>query len=213
MRIVSIDPSFRGTGITIFSERGVKYLDIASSRPNVHLIKNTYQASVEIAGYIATVLHNEFSAGDKVIGECYAVIELPPPKARFSAGLYMLCGLIIRELHLLGVTVLGCSCMLVKSVLKNRKATKKDAVNLVRTIIENHNINTIQYTNVLSHLITNLNIRKLKEIYKSHHVCESFIMGLMYIFNKTDGSIARSLGIERDIYPCFKKTYTFTKIT
>lgn len=213
MRIVSIDPSFRGTGITIFSEKGVKYLEITSSRPNVCLIKNTYQASVEIAGYIATVLHNEFLVGDGGIEECHAVIELPPPAARFSAGLYMLCGLIIRELHLLGITVLGCSCMLVKSVLKNRKATKKDAVNLVRTIIENHNINTIQYTNVLSHLITNLNIRKLKEIYKSHHICESFIMGLAYIFSETDESITRSLGVERDIYPCFGKTYKFTEIT
>ena len=104
------------------------------------------------------------------------VVELPPPRGYFSAGLHVLCTVILSFFKTKYPSrLLGCSPLLVKSVLSGMKKTKEDACIFADKYLQ------------LVHNESRLTISEsfFRHI-KNHNIAEAFIILMAYLHSVGD---------------------------
>lgn len=129
---VAIDPSLTSSGIAVKNPNGtisytrVKFDDIIGSS-----IANTLSRAIAMSERICGVFHGQFGKPGKLL------IETPPPRSWYSAGLYMLFGLVVRRLKdtYPDLEIYGVSPMAIKSVLGSKKAKKSESVVLAKEVL------------------------------------------------------------------------------
>jgi hypothetical protein len=122
--MVSVDPSYKGMGISVLSEGKIILKQIRTEEKIVRF---------QDCFWGATELYKKFSAMSVLKWEQFAsekrfLMEIPPIGGMMSPGLFLLDGYVMRWFHKRGFECFGVSCKTCQSILKLKKADKKVSI-------------------------------------------------------------------------------------
>lgn len=167
--LISIDPSYKGCGVSIlFPDRLV--LTQVSSSQKIVSFKDCYIGSLEILGKLDDLL----TAYGVSNGE--AVIEIPPIKAMYAPGLCLLDGQVLSLLEAYKVSCFGLSCKVCSSISKpiEGKHKKIHSLNFVNSYISTLDIPV--------YILQDKKEVKLLDYMKSDDMAESFILLVVFSY-------------------------------
>lgn len=133
---VALDPALVKTGISWYYGDRVHHIKVVAEGNVGGRISDTYRAAEYMTNEIMRII-STFNSGELDI-----LIETPPPNSQYSAGLYLLHGLLYHKLMQHGedsftkVRLTGCSPMAIRSALADKKATKGDAVEKAKQLLK-----------------------------------------------------------------------------
>lgn len=147
--VVSLDLSSRGMGAAGLYAGRLFVFELASSSPKVTSFQEVRSLMVELTQKlkmtIGMSLLTTVPAGVDVQWAAFSrvskldpeksklVFEMPPPRGQMAPLLWGLDCHLVNELMESGFAATGCSCLLCKSILGGKKATKSDALKLVNS--------------------------------------------------------------------------------
>lgn len=179
--VVAIDPSYKGMGISVIRDGKLSFFELKTEQKIISF-RDCVLGCKDIRTALSPVLagHKPKDAADSAL----CLVEIPPTKASYAPGLFLLDGAVVQDAMSLGFKCFGLSCQTCKSVIGSRSATKDDSVQFVNDYLTSHKIEYKSYTT------------KHPGIIKSDNVSESFILLLVFSYK---------LGWGRELFPEFDK--------
>jgi len=217
--IVALDASYRGCGIASFrfpdyhshqaaqdsDLKPILVLGVISCSEDASM--KGFHTLVPAVGEIVVPLRKLFH---RVGGNGQVIMEMPPPRGRMAPALWALDTAIARAADDFGLSVTGCSPILVKSVLGSKKAKKEESCKLVKEQVgffdETYEMMQFSLGGELTHP-TMLDEMTLPLTLDDNNIADALIIGLTYIAML--GKYGRYLPppIANN-----KKAYTFRKV-
>lgn len=130
--VIALDPSSRGLGVAGLYAGRLEVFELVSSSPKVTSFQEVRKTMVELTvalkkGIFDRSTQEFFSSIPELI------FEIPPAKGQMAPLLWGLDCHLVNDLMSAGFKATGCSCLLCKSIMGGKKATKRDALNLVNS--------------------------------------------------------------------------------
>lgn len=135
---LAIDPSFKGMGVAASFDGNNKVFELS--------VEGSIRDPSLLAGHLFELVNKLWEQYlSEFIGYCpnvVVLIEMPPPRCMFSAGLFFLVGGLIMSLKrsFSSIEIYSTSASTIKSIHGSRKATKEDSVKLALSWLDKFNV-------------------------------------------------------------------------
>jgi hypothetical protein len=205
--IFSMDPSFKGLGLTIYAQGELHFVKLACKR-KIKTFQDAYFGTFEIIPKLDRLISHFNSLGTKKNKVKEFVFEIPPVGASYAPGLFMLDGHILHTMRLNDFISYGVSCKLCGSVVgisrvnkklgipkPNKKKVMPDFINSYLPNLKDMTLGMLDIDADFNPLCYNI-LDPEKDKLKSHDIAESFIILLTYAYIQ---------GWGQEVFPNFDK--------
>jgi len=127
--LLSIDPSFRSTGLCYY------FRDTDQFSFGRIGWESTFRKHFIDMYEIADIVSSDVLTFFKKTSSSEVVLESPPPRSAFSAGMYMLCTKMVEKLYPWASKIYISPPAMGRVLFITRKWTKTDSVNIVKTVL------------------------------------------------------------------------------
>jgi hypothetical protein len=170
--MVSVDPSYKGMGISILSE-GKIILKQIRTEEKIIKFQDCFWGSTELYkkfSYLST-LKLEQEITDKRF-----LMEIPPMHGIMSPGLFLLDGHVMRWFYTRGFESFGVSCKTCQSILKLKRADKKVSIQFLNDFKVHFQLPVYTLEGDRLQLVNK------EDRIKSDNLCESLILMITFAY-------------------------------